>query len=186
MSTSGRKERWRKNTKEERKAQKSRRRKRRAQLQRLEEEKKESALVELQEVKRLRHEAEQVAQKHQDEVEGLRLARHDVQLKTVTFGKKALTRGFVSTFVDHGIPVEVPKLNRKDISTAHGNYKEIGSGKFSNCYLGIYRGVYVAVKSIKESVVSKDAVEKEGALLMSLTHPGLPHIFGICIDCSHT
>ena len=39
------------------------------------------------------------------------------------------------------------------------------------------------MKSIKESVVSKDAVEKEGALLMSLTHPGLPHIFGICIDC---
>ena len=82
----------------------------------------------------------------------------------------------------------VPRIERRDIIVSahadeHGKCKAVGSGTFSTCHLGRYRGVMVAVKKIKHPSVSKIDVEREGAIMMSLTHPGLSHLFGICTEC---
>lgn len=114
---------------------------------------------ELQEAKRLKSELERNALEQKEEAE--KLSARYLQLKR-TKSTKSLSS--VSTALD--IPIEVPKINRKDISAQHdGGYTEIGSGTFGNCYLGRYRGFVVAVKSMKHPRVSKSDVEAEGCLI---------------------
>ena len=89
--------------------------------------------------------------------------------------------GHVKARVSLDVQVEVRKIKRSDLRAPKedGGTTKIGSGTFSQCYLMTYRGVLVAVKSLKLSTVSKKDVEKEASLIMLLAHPGLPHLFGV-------
>ena len=79
-------------------------------------------------------------------------------------------------------PLEVPQIDSADIvnETVEDKAPILGEGTFSVCAMKKYRGFSVAVKSIKRSSITKEAVIQEAALMMSLAHAGLPHLFGIC------
>lgn len=84
------------------------------------------------------------------------------------------------------IPSEVPHLNRQDLESIYDKKEDeasaLGAGTFSTCYLKRYRGIAVAVKTFKLGMVKKESVIQEASLMLSLTHPGLPHLFGVCTD----
>lgn len=55
----------------------------------------------------------------------------------------------------------------------------LGRGSFSIVRLKVHRGVYVAVKQFQTRSVKSD-VHNEAVLLLSVCHPCLPYLFGVC------
>ncbi|XP_040559300.1 cytoplasmic tyrosine-protein kinase BMX isoform X1 [Gallus gallus] len=59
--------------------------------------------------------------------------------------------------------------------------RELGSGQFGAVHLGKWKGLYdVAVKMIKEGVVSEDEFVEEAQTMMKLNHPKLVRLYGVC------
>uniref|UniRef100_A0A8C3L8Q7 non-specific protein-tyrosine kinase n=1 Tax=Chrysolophus pictus TaxID=9089 RepID=A0A8C3L8Q7_CHRPC len=59
--------------------------------------------------------------------------------------------------------------------------RELGSGQFGAVHLGKWKGQYdVAVKMIKEGVMSEDEFIAEAQTMMKLNHPKLVRLYGVC------
>ncbi|OXB65502.1 hypothetical protein ASZ78_008533 [Callipepla squamata] len=59
--------------------------------------------------------------------------------------------------------------------------RELGSGQFGTVHLGKWKGQYdVAVKMIKEGVMSEDEFIEEAETIMKLNHPKLVRLYGVC------
>ncbi|XP_062433600.1 cytoplasmic tyrosine-protein kinase BMX [Rhea pennata] len=59
--------------------------------------------------------------------------------------------------------------------------RELGSGQFGVVHLGKWKGQYdVAIKMIKEGMMSEDEFLEEAQTMMKLNHPKLVRLYGIC------
>ncbi|NXJ08225.1 BMX kinase, partial [Odontophorus gujanensis] len=59
--------------------------------------------------------------------------------------------------------------------------RELGSGQFGTVHLGKWKGQYdVAVKMIKEGVMSEDEFIEEAETMTKLNHPKLVRLYGVC------
>uniref|UniRef100_A0A8D0HJW0 non-specific protein-tyrosine kinase n=1 Tax=Sphenodon punctatus TaxID=8508 RepID=A0A8D0HJW0_SPHPU len=61
--------------------------------------------------------------------------------------------------------------------------KELGRGQFGVVQLGKWRAlVKVAIKTIREGIMSEDDFIEEAKLMMKLSHPKLAQLYGVCIQ----
>ena len=81
--------------------------------------------------------------------------------------------------------INVANLTRK------AGARSIGSGTFGTCYLGKYRGIRVVIKEYKErttkhknslSLLQKEARHEANVLMKLGDHPGVPLLFGVCLN----
>lgn len=75
--------------------------------------------------------------------------------------------------------------------TRKAGARSIGSGTFGTCYLGKYRGIRVVIKEYKErttkhknslSLLQKEARHEANVLMKLGDHPGIPLLFGVCLN----
>ena len=66
-----------------------------------------------------------------------------------------------------------PVLNRTETEVY------LGQGSFGVVQLKLFRGIKVAVKKMQPKTVMSD-VRNEACILAQLSHPFLPHLFGVC------
>ncbi|XP_076849360.1 tyrosine-protein kinase Tec-like isoform X2 [Brachyhypopomus gauderio] len=65
--------------------------------------------------------------------------------------------------------------------------KELGSGQFSVVRLGKWRGQHkVAIKAIREGAMLEEDFIEEAKVMMSLSHPRLVQLYGVCTQQSPT
>lgn len=80
---------------------------------------------------------------------------------------------------DLTLPPQINPAMLNNLNQGLTNY--IGRGSFGVVKLQLYRGIYVAVKQFLPRTFSDDVIA-EAKCLMKLSHPNLPHLFGICTD----
>lgn len=80
---------------------------------------------------------------------------------------------------DTMLPPQINSAMLNNLTEDITNY--IGRGSFSIVKLQLYRGIYVAVKQFLPRTFINDVIT-EAKCLMKLSHPNLPHVFGICTE----
>ena len=84
-----------------------------------------------------------------------------------------------SSTTDILIPPQINPAMLNDLTEGLTNY--LGRGSFGIVKLQLYRGIYVAVKKFLPRTFISDVIA-EAKCLMKLSHPNLPHFFGICTE----
>lgn len=84
-----------------------------------------------------------------------------------------------SSTTDKLMPPQINPAMLIDLSEDLTTYVDRGS--FGIVKLQLYRGIYVAVKQVLPRTFISDVIA-EAKCLMKLSHPNLPHFFGICTE----
>ena len=84
-----------------------------------------------------------------------------------------------SSTADVILPPQINPVMLTNLTDGLNNY--IGRGSFGIVKLQLYRGIYVAVKQFLPRTFINDILN-EAKCLTKLSHPNLPHFFGICTE----